>query len=43
MQKKNQQQKNERNQLKTALKTIEIVTRYIQKVTLYVTFKKLLL
>lgn len=31
MQKK-QQQKTERNQLKTALKTIEIVTRYIQKV-----------
>lgn len=32
MQKKKQQQKTERNQLKTALKTIEIVTRYIQKV-----------
>lgn len=30
--KKKQQQKTERNQLKTALKTIEIVTRYIQKV-----------
>lgn len=32
MPKKKQQQKTERNQLKTALKTIEIVTRYIQKV-----------
>lgn len=32
MQKKKQQQKTERNQLKTALKTIEIVTIYIQKV-----------
>lgn len=32
MQKKKQQQKTEQNQFKTALKTIEIVTRYIQKV-----------
>lgn len=31
MQKKNKKKKTERNQLKTALKTIEIVTRYIQK------------
>lgn len=39
--KKKQQQKTERNQLKTALKTIEIVTRYIQKVMSLL--KKLLL